>query len=113
MGIGWFGDIFHSHDGSRLAQREQKYLAMPPYLRLFKRASYHVLARYKEFDALSARQFGNHHRLFLALSWMVAHDYQHLHNVPADRIRLIYNGVDARVSRPNTGPGIAKQFAAR
>ena len=100
MGIGWYCDIFQSHDGSRLAQREQKQLTVPSYLRLLKRASYHVLARYRVFDALSARQFGNPDRLFLALSWMVAHDYQHLHNVAADRIRLVYNGVDTRRFSP-------------
>ena len=100
MGVGWCCDIFHSHDGSRLAQRQQRYMTMPSYLRPLVRPFYHVLPRYREFDALSACQFGDRDRFFLAPSWMVAHDYQHLHNVPADRIALIYNGVDTRRFSP-------------
>ena len=100
MGVGWYCDIFHSHDGSRLAQREQNWLATPRFLRPLKRPLYRVLPRYREWDALSARQFEASERLFLALSWMVAHDYQHLHKVPANRIRLVYNGVDTRRFSP-------------
>jgi UDP-glucose:(heptosyl)LPS alpha-1,3-glucosyltransferase len=100
MGLGWYSDIFHSHDGSRSAQRDRKLRMLSPYLRLLKRPLQHVLPRYREFDALSARQFGERQQLFLALSWMVAHDYQHFHHVSADRIRLVYNGVDTECFSP-------------
>ena len=100
MGVGWSCDIFHSHDGSRLAQRRRKLLAFPAKLRPLARCLQRMLPRYREFDQLAARQFDSRERMFVALSDMVANDYQRLHHVPAEQIRLVYNGVDTRRFSP-------------
>ena len=100
MGVGWSCDIFHSHDGSRLAQRRRKLLGLPLRLRPLARWVQRVLPRYREFDLLAARQFHSRDRMFVALSRMVAEDYQRLHHVPADQIRLVYNGVNTRRFAP-------------
>ena len=39
-------------------------------------------------------------RIILAISRMVAEDYQHYHGTPPERIRLIYNGVDTERYSP-------------
>jgi len=94
MGVGWHCDVFESHDGSRFAQWEQKLLLLPPWARPWKRKLIRVLPRYREFRRLMARQFADSPRIVLALSKMVARDYQQYHRVRPERIRLIYNGVD-------------------
>lgn len=101
MGVGWRCDLFHSHDGSRFAQWEQKLRLLPAWARPGKRALTHLLPRYREFRRLMARQFDNSHSLVLALSQMVARDYEHYHHVPRQRIRLVYNGVDTQRFSPD------------
>jgi len=46
------------------------------------------------------RQLGDPRRLVLALSHMVASDYQRYHGVPASRLRVIHNGVDTEHFSP-------------
>lgn len=101
MGVGWRCDLFHSHDGSRFAQWEQKLRRLPAWARPGKRALTHLLPRYREFRRLMARQFANTDSLVLALSQMVARDYEHYHHVPRQRIRLVYNGVDTQRFSPD------------
>jgi UDP-glucose:(heptosyl)LPS alpha-1,3-glucosyltransferase len=40
------------------------------------------------------RQFGDPQRIVIAVSQMCARDYQNYHDVPAERIRLVYHGTD-------------------
>jgi UDP-glucose:(heptosyl)LPS alpha-1,3-glucosyltransferase len=94
MGMGWYCDVFESHDGSRLAQWQQKCKTLPGWMRPAKRLTFRFLPRYLEFRSLMARQFGNAECRFLALSEQLAHDYQALHGVHPERIRVIHNGVD-------------------
>ena len=101
MGMGWYCDVFHSHDGSRFAQWEAKLRALPGWLRPAKRGMLCALPRYREFARLVARQFEDRGQLVVALSQMVARDYQHHHNVPAEQIRLVYNGVDTARFSPD------------
>jgi len=94
IGLGWHSHVLQSEDGSRLAQWEQKLLLLPSWQRPWKRAMLRALPRYRDFRRLMARQFGDPQRIVIAVSQMCAHDYQHYHNVPAERIRLVYHGAD-------------------
>jgi UDP-glucose:(heptosyl)LPS alpha-1,3-glucosyltransferase len=73
---------------------------MPPALRPLKRVAARLLPRYREFQQLLSRQYGDHHRLFIALSKMVARDLEQYHDVPTERIRIVYNGVDTERFSP-------------
>ena len=94
IGMGWHSHVLQSEDGSRLAQWEQKLLLLPSWQRPWKRAMLRVLPRYRDFRRLMARQFGDPRRIVIAVSQMCARDYQHYHDVPSERIRLVYHGTD-------------------
>ena len=94
IGLGWHSHVLQSEDGSRLAQWEQKLLLLPAWQRPWKRAMLRLLPRYRDFRRLMARQFGDPQRLVIAVSQMCARDYQRYHDVPAERIRLVYHGTD-------------------
>ena len=94
IGMGWHSHVLQSEDGSRLAQWEQKLLLLPSWQRPWKRAMLRVLPRYRDFRRLMARQFGDPRRIVIAVSQMCARDYQHYHDVPPERIRLVYHGTD-------------------
>ncbi|MBN2216587.1 MAG: glycosyltransferase family 4 protein [Pirellulales bacterium] len=93
-GCGWWCDVFQPHGGSRAAATARNLLLLPPWLRWIKRSVSRLLPRYRQFNALSARQYAADGRLVLALSRQVAADFVRLHGVPREQIRLIYNGVD-------------------
>jgi len=95
-GAGWYCNVFQPHGGSRLAAARQNLLLLPRWTRCLKRAANRLLPRYREFDALAARQYVDDGRIVLALSRRVAADFQRLHAVPPEQIRLIYNGVDTQ-----------------
>jgi len=94
IGLGWHSHVLQSEDGSRLAQWEQKLLLLPPWQRPWKRAMLRALPRYRDFRRLMARQFNDPQRIVIAVSRMCASHYQHYHDVPAERIRLVYHGAD-------------------
>lgn len=100
MGAGWHCDVFQPHGGSRRAALNQNLLLAPAWLRPCKRASYGFLPRYREFDALQARQYAPDDRLLVALSRRVADDFRRYHRVPDQRIRVVYNGVDVERFSP-------------
>jgi UDP-glucose:(heptosyl)LPS alpha-1,3-glucosyltransferase len=100
MGAGWHCDLFQPHGGSREASFRQNLLLAPRWLRPGKRLAAHWLPRYRQFNQLAARQYAGQGRLFLALSKMVARDFRQYHAVPAERIRLVYNGVDVERFSP-------------
>jgi UDP-glucose:(heptosyl)LPS alpha-1,3-glucosyltransferase len=52
------------------------------------------LPRYRDFRRLMSQQFGDPQRTIIAVSQMCARDYQHYHDVPPERIRLVYHGTD-------------------
>jgi UDP-glucose:(heptosyl)LPS alpha-1,3-glucosyltransferase len=117
MGVGWYCDVFESHDGSRVAQWEQKLRTLPAWLRPWKRWAIRVLPRYREFGRLVARQFADRGQIVLALSRMVARDLEHYHAVRPEQIRLIYNGVDVERFSPERRPryrdALRRQLAIR
>jgi UDP-glucose:(heptosyl)LPS alpha-1,3-glucosyltransferase len=102
MGAGWHCDVFQPHGGSRVASFEHNLLLLPRWLRPLKRLSTGVLPRYREFRRLMARQYAADGRRVIALSRMVAEHMRQFHDVPADRLRLVYNGVDIERFSPDT-----------
>jgi UDP-glucose:(heptosyl)LPS alpha-1,3-glucosyltransferase len=113
MGTGWHCDLFHSHDGSRAAQWDRKLRLLPPWARPWKRVLTRALPRYHEFRRIMARQFAPSSTLVLALSRLVAGDLQRYHGVGAERIRLIYNGVDTQRFSPAHRATYREAFRAR
>lgn len=93
-GCGWYCDVFQPHGGSRVASFEQNLQLIPAWLRGLKRRTVGWLPRYREFERLAARQFDDPHRIYLAISRMVANDLQHHHHVRPEQVRIVYNGVD-------------------
>lgn len=94
MGCGWYCDVLHPHGGSRASLTERKLLLWPAWRRPLKRALDPLLPRQREFRALERRQYVDHGQLLVALSRTVADDFRRFHGVPAERIRVVYNGVD-------------------
>jgi len=94
MGFGWYCDVFQPHGGSFAAVTGRKLLLHRPWVRPLKRRIDDLLPRHRQFRALMRRQYADHGQILLALSCLVADDFQRLHRVPSDRIRIVYNGVD-------------------
>jgi UDP-glucose:(heptosyl)LPS alpha-1,3-glucosyltransferase len=100
MGCGWHCDVFQPHGGSRTASFEQNLLLLPPWLRPMKRAIVPLLPRYRDFARVVERQYAGDGKTIIALSKMVARDMQGFHGAKAQRLRLVYNGVDVRRFSP-------------
>jgi UDP-glucose:(heptosyl)LPS alpha-1,3-glucosyltransferase len=94
MGHGWQCDVFQPHGGSRNAAFEQNLRLSPHWLRSFKRRAARWLPRYREFRRLAAEQYAADGRLFIAVSRMVADDFERHHGALRAQVRLVYNGVD-------------------
>jgi UDP-glucose:(heptosyl)LPS alpha-1,3-glucosyltransferase len=110
MGSGWYCDLFMSHDGSRLAQWEHKLRVLPAWLRPIKRQLIRWAPRYREFRALLGRQLAEPGPLVLALSRAIAADFQGLHGVGVERIRVVHNGVDTAKFSPDHRAAYRDEF---
>jgi UDP-glucose:(heptosyl)LPS alpha-1,3-glucosyltransferase len=100
MGIGWYCDVAQSQDGSKVALWARKLPTLPRFVRPFKRAELKILPRYREHKQLMKRQLHDAHRLVLAISHLVASDYQRFHGIPEERLRIIHFGVDTENFSP-------------
>jgi UDP-glucose:(heptosyl)LPS alpha-1,3-glucosyltransferase len=94
MGQGWHCDLFQPHGGSRSAAFEQNLCLLPRWLRPLKRRAARWLPRYREFRQLTMGQYMAEGRTFVAISRMVARDFERFHGVRHEQVRLVYNGVD-------------------
>jgi len=101
MGSGWYCDVFHPHGGSWISVTERKMRLVPPWMRPLKRRIDQLLPRQREYQALLSRQYADHGQFFVALSKKAAEDFQRIHGVPRERIRIIYNGVDTHRFSPS------------
>ena len=101
MGSGWQCHLFQPHGGSRTAAFEQNLLLLPRWLRLLKRHVSRYLPRYQEFQRLMMGQYMAEDRIFIALSRMVARDFERFHGVRRSQIRIVYNGVDTERFSPD------------
>jgi UDP-glucose:(heptosyl)LPS alpha-1,3-glucosyltransferase len=94
MGVGWQGDIFQPHYGSRSGQWERGLGLLPRWLRPWRRAAIRFLPHYRRLRQLMHSQFADPRRIVIVHSKMVARDCEVLHTVPRERVRLVYSGVD-------------------
>ncbi|HVC96932.1 MAG TPA: glycosyltransferase family 4 protein [Pirellulales bacterium] len=100
MGQGWHCDLFQPHGGSRAAAFEQNLCLLPRWLRPFKRRAARWLPRYRDFRQLTMGQYIAEDRIFIAISRMVARDFERFHGVRREQVRLVYNGVDTERFSP-------------
>ena len=100
MGCGWYCDVFHPHGGSWASLTRRKLLLLPRWKRPLKRSVDRLLPRQREFRSLLLRQYVDNGQLLVALSRTVADDFRQFHGVPANRIRVVYNGVDTERFSP-------------
>src|SRR5438477_10528971 len=90
MGVGWAADIIHPHAGSTTALWEHNLLRIPKWRQIrFWREK-----RYKELEEIERRQHANPDVTIVAVSRMLAQNFESLHHLAPERIRVIYNGVD-------------------
>jgi UDP-glucose:(heptosyl)LPS alpha-1,3-glucosyltransferase len=90
MGCGWYADIFRPHGGSTLALWEHNLMRIPRWRQIrFWREK-----RYREQAEIEKRQLACGKAVIVAVSRMVQGHFRALHDLPAERMRLIYNGVD-------------------
>src|SRR2546423_13306339 len=90
MGIGWAADVIQPHAGSTKALWEHNLMRIPKWRQIrFWREK-----RYRELEEIERRQHANSSATIVAVSRMLAQNFESLHHLPANRIRVIYNGVD-------------------
>lgn len=104
MGCGWYCDVFQPHGGSWASLTRRKLLLLPAWRRPLKQSIDRLLPRQREFRRLLLRQYVDNGQLLVALSRTVADDFRQFHGVPAQRIRVVYNGVDTRRFSPEGRP---------
>jgi UDP-glucose:(heptosyl)LPS alpha-1,3-glucosyltransferase len=101
--MGWHYDIFQPHGGSYAAWLRRRLDIYPLWLRTLKRPVDALLPRHRDFDRHWKRQIAagrSSDKIFVALSRMVADDFERLHHICPQQIEIVYNGVDCRRFAP-------------
>ena len=97
MGIGWAADIVEPHAGSTKALWEHNLMRIPKWRQIrFWREK-----RYRELEEIERRQHANPKITIVAVSRMLAQNFESLHHLASERIRVIYNGVDTERFSPS------------
>jgi UDP-glucose:(heptosyl)LPS alpha-1,3-glucosyltransferase len=97
MGIGWAADIVEPHAGSTKALWEHNLMRIPKWRQIrFWREK-----RYRELEEIERRQHANPAVTIVAVSRMLAKNFESLHHLAPERIRVIYNGVDIERFTPS------------
>ena len=116
MGVAIGCDVFQPHVGSGLACWNGSVASYPAWLRPVKRLC-GWSPRYRRLRRLSAAQYNGGSAVFVAVSHKAARDMHSLHHVPAERIRVVHNGVDlgrfAPSAHPDARPAIRRYYGIR
>lgn len=96
MGAGFYADVFHPHGGSILATRAQNWVRIPRWRRI----KFWTTRREREIREIELRQHAKPGAVTVAVSHMVKHHFETLDHMPAEKIRVIYNGVDLEKFSP-------------
>ncbi len=102
MGASWSGNVFQPHYGSKFANRERNNARRPKWQQGIRKQVIRQLPRYQHIDQFVARQYASHQRIYVALSKMVACDFQRYHGVPPHLIQVVRNGVDTERFSPKS-----------
>ncbi|MDA7979341.1 MAG: glycosyltransferase family 4 protein [Pirellulales bacterium] len=113
MGVGCHCDVFQPHGGSRAAATRQNLLKLPAWRAGWKQVFDAISPRHREFKRLDRQQYARDGRVWIALSQMVAEDFQRLHEVSHADIRLVYNGVDVERFSPHQAVQQRDEIRAR
>ena len=85
MGVGWSADIIQPHAGSTKALWEHNLMRIPKWRQIrFWREK-----RYRELEEIERRQHANQNALIVAVSRMLAGNFETLDHLPPERIRVI------------------------
>jgi UDP-glucose:(heptosyl)LPS alpha-1,3-glucosyltransferase len=98
MGIGWHADIIQPHAGSVKALWEHNLMRIPKWRQI----RFWRERRYRELEEIEARQHANSSAIIVALSRMLQRNFETYNNLPASRMRVIYNGVDVDRFTPDS-----------
>ena len=96
MGAGWYADVFHPHGGSILATREHNLMRIPRW----RRFNFSFSSRHREIREIERRQLAHAGAVIVAVSNMVKRHFETLNGLPAEKMRVIYNGVDLEKFSP-------------
>jgi UDP-glucose:(heptosyl)LPS alpha-1,3-glucosyltransferase len=103
MGVSWAADIIHPHGGSTIALWEHNLLRIPKWRQI----RFWRERRYRELAEIEARQLQSGATI-VAVSHMVQRHFATYHRLPAERVRVIHNGVDVE----RFTPAAREQFRA-
>ena len=113
MGAALGCDVFQPHVGSSLACQRAADLAHAAWYRPLRRML-RTCSRHRHLARFTAQQFAGFRSLVVAVSRRVATDITTLHGVPAEKIRVVHNGVDTGrfdgLRHRKAGSALRRQF---
>ena len=96
MGIGWAADVIQPHAGSTIALWEHNLMRIPKWRQI----RFWRERRYRELEEIERRQHANASAIIVPVSRMVQRNFEELHRLPRERMRVIHNGVDVERFTP-------------
>lgn len=110
LGVGWRCDLLQPQFGTRLADDRRNLASLPPLRRFTARFSGSRRRRLADIRRLEHRQYVEGDAHVVAVSALTRDDLAAWHGLPADRVTVIHNGVDAERFAP---VDLATRAAAR
>ena len=110
MGAGWYFDVFQSHVGSLSQYREALLRLMPASKARRKRFAAVVLPTYWRKNQMMRRQYSDtQDAKFIALSKVIADDFERVHGISSGKIEVIPNGVDVTRFSPTPDAEVRRE----
>jgi len=100
LGVGVGADILHPQFGSRVTCADAELNSRPAWFRLWKQRSPVARLRQKKLQDFEDKQYRGQRGMLIAPSHFAAAPLIEKYHLSNDRIRVIYNGVDPEVFRP-------------
>jgi UDP-glucose:(heptosyl)LPS alpha-1,3-glucosyltransferase len=102
-GVGWHCDVLHLQAGSRWSAWERSLGSLPRGRRAPARLRRRASRNLREMLRVEVLQAGESRCLVLSPSRMVRDDFQRVHRLSPDRLRVVPNGVDVERFAPERG----------